>query len=117
MYFILKTLITALIVAGVSEIGRRSSVMAAALASLPLTSILAFIWLYHDTGDVNKVVELSSAIFWLVIPSLLFFIVFPLLVKFGLSFWLSMLLSCVVMSGGYALMLWVYTHFRVSGAA
>jgi hypothetical protein len=117
MYFILKTLITALIVAGVSEIGRRSSLMAAALASLPLTSILAFIWLYHDTGNVEKVVELSAAIFWLVIPSLLFFIVFPLLVKLGVSFWPSLLLSCVVMSGGYALMLWAYTHFSASSVS
>ena len=78
MYFTLKVLITALIVAGVSELSRRHTLMAAALASLPLTSILAFIWTYYETRDLKAVVELSGSIFWLVIPSLLFFVMFPL---------------------------------------
>lgn len=54
MYFLIKTLITALIVAAVSELARRYTVWAALLASLPLTSILAFIWVYWDTKDRVK---------------------------------------------------------------
>lgn len=101
-YFLLKTLITALIVAGVSELARRYNLLAAALASLPLTSILAFIWLYADTKDAQKVAELSYSIFWLVIPSLLFFLLVPFLIKQGMNFYLAIALSCVAMSIGYA---------------
>ncbi len=107
MYFALKVLITALVVAGVSELARRYSLFAAAIASLPLTSILAFIWLYYDTGDAQKVADLSYEILWLVIPSLLFFIMFPLFIKFGMKFTPALLLSCVAMSAGYALFIYV----------
>ena len=40
----------------------------AILASLPLTSLLAFVWLYVDTGDTQKVASLATGIFWLVLP-------------------------------------------------
>ena len=111
MYFVLKTLITAVVVAGISELARRYSLLAAALASLPLTSILAFIWVYYDTKDVQKVTELSYSILWLVIPSLLFFIMFPLLVKVGFRFTPALLLSCVIMSAGYGVFIYLKKFF------
>jgi hypothetical protein len=107
MYFLIKTLITAIIVAAVSELARRYSLIAAALASLPLTSILAFIWLYHDTHDLQKVSDLSHSVLWLVIPSLLFFIMFPLFIKYGFRFYPALLASCVIMSAGYALFIYL----------
>ena len=48
------------------------------------------IWLYIDTKDVEKVSNLATSIFWLVIPSLSLFIVLPLLLKKALNFYLSM---------------------------
>lgn len=44
-YFFLKIGISALVIASVSELAKRWSVAAAILASLPLTSILALLWL------------------------------------------------------------------------
>jgi hypothetical protein len=73
MYFLIKTLITAIIIAAISELSRRYTLWAALLASLPLTSILAFIWMYWDTKDTGKIIELSYSVFWLVFPSLAFF--------------------------------------------
>jgi hypothetical protein len=37
-----------LVVAGISEIAKPSSLFGALVASLPLTSLLAFLWLYLD---------------------------------------------------------------------
>ncbi len=34
-------------------------------------------WLYIDTGDSTKVSNLSSSIFWLVLPSLTLFLTLP----------------------------------------
>jgi uncharacterized membrane protein (GlpM family) len=107
VYFVLKTLITALVVAGVSELAKRYSFMAAALASLPLTSILAFIWIYIDTKDTQKITELSYSIFWLVIPSLIFFLIVPFLLKHGVNFYLTIILSCLVMSAGYGVFIFL----------
>lgn len=103
MYFLIKTLITALVVAGVSELAKRWSPIAAILASLPLTSILAMIWLYHDTRDSAKVIGLSNGIFWAVLPSLLFFIALPILLKAGLKFGLGLFLASAIMFVGYTI--------------
>ena len=111
MYFFVKTLITALIVAGVSELARRYTVMAALLASLPLTSILAFIWVYVDTKDSGKVIELSYSVFWLVIPSLAFFLILPFLLKQGWAFPTAMMISAVGMAALYAAGALVYKAF------
>lgn len=68
--FAIKVIFTVVVVVAVSEIAKRSSFWGALLASLPLTSLLAFIWLYVDTGDAQGVANLSQGIFWLVLPSL-----------------------------------------------
>ena len=82
MQFVIKIIVSALIIAGVSELGKKYTPVAAILAALPLTSILAIIWLYRDTKDVEKVSNLSTGIFWAVLPSLLFFL--PFLLKSGI---------------------------------
>ncbi|MFA6236201.1 MAG: DUF3147 family protein [Bacteriovorax sp.] len=105
MYLVLKTIITAVVVVGISELGKRFSLVGGLLASLPLTSILAFVWLYQDTRDVTKVIELSTVIFWMVIPSLFFFLCLPLLLKMGWKFYPSLATSGVLMAGVYSLYL------------
>lgn len=105
MQFFIKVVLSAFIIAGVSELGRRYSLFAAILASLPLTSILAIIWLYYDTRDTGQVIQLTQSIFWVVLPSLVFFLVLPLLLKAGTPFIPSLLVACSVMVVTY----WLYT--------
>ena len=69
-YTILKFAISAAILVAVSEISKRSSFIGGLLVSLPLTSLLAMMWLWHDTHDSAKISALSTSIFWLVLPSL-----------------------------------------------
>ncbi len=97
MQFFIKTLITALVVVGVGEFAKKFSFFAAILASLPLTSILAMIWLYADTSNTQKIIDLSYNIFWAVLPSLIFFIVLPLLLKNGFRFGVALIVSIMVM--------------------
>jgi hypothetical protein len=101
MQILIKIIITALLITGISELGRRYSTAAAILAALPITSILAMVWLYVDTKDNQKISDLSYGIFWAVLPSLLFFIALPLLLKAGLKFPWAMLVSCVLMAVFY----------------
>ena len=99
--FAVKVLVTVVVVVAVSEVGKRSSLWGAVLASLPLTSILAFVWLYIDTGDANAVSSLSRSIFWLVLPSLPLFILLPAMLRIGWSFWLSLGITCFITVGAY----------------
>ncbi len=99
--YALKIILSAVVLVAVAEIAKRSSFWGAALASLPLTSLLAFIWLYIDTGDTERVLALSQNIFWLVLPSLILFIALPLLLRGGLNFWLSLAISCLATAAAY----------------
>ena len=75
MYFLIKILLSAVVIAAVSEIGKKYTWSAAILVSLPLTSILAFVWLYLDTRDIQKVIDLSLSTIVMTIPSIIFFMI------------------------------------------
>lgn len=111
-YFFFKTFVTALIIAGISELSRRFSLMAALLASLPLTTLLAFIWIYLDTGDTKKIASMSYDIFWLVIPSLSFFLVLPFLLDHSVPFWAALLIASVVTIACYGAGFWLYEQCK-----
>jgi hypothetical protein len=113
MRFIIKILITALIVSTVSELGKRYSLIAAILASLPLTSFLALCWLYWDTKDVTKIVNLSYGILWAIIPSVVFFVCLPFFLKKGHTFIGAMSFSSVCMFGTYGLYAGVLRYFKI----
>ena len=110
-YYMLKITVTALLIVLISEIAKRSSFIGAILASIPLISVLAMFWLYIDTKDISKVSTLSSSVFWLILPSLSLFLVLPLLLKQGVNFYLSMLISIGLTVFSYWLMLSVLNHF------
>lgn len=111
LYTVIKVVLSAVLIVAISEIAKRSSVVGALIASLPLTSLLALIWLYLDTGDTQKVGNLASDILWLVIPSLLFFIALPSLLRGGFGFWWALLLSCLITVAGYGLTTWILQKF------
>ncbi len=101
--YLVKVGITAVAVVIVAELAKRNSAFAALVASLPLTSLLAFVWLYLDTHDTSRVATLSADIFWLVIPSLALFLALPALLRAGWSFWPSLVLSSGVTALCYGL--------------
>ena len=105
LYYALKVIVSALLIVAISEIAKRSSGFAALLASLPLTSLLAFVWLHLEDSPPERIAELSSQIFWLVIPSLLLFLLLPLLLRHGINFWASLALATGATAGCYMALL------------
>jgi len=112
-YYLIKIAVTTLLVVAISEIAKRSSLIGAILASVPLVSVLAMIWLYIDTKDVEKVTALASGVFWLVLPSLALFLVLPPLLKMGLNFYLSLGVSVAVTVVCYFVMVSVLNQYDV----
>lgn len=106
LYLIIKAAISGVIVAAVSEIARRYPNWGGLVASLPLTSLLAMLWLWRDSGDPERVAELSASTIWFIVPSIPLFIALPLLLRSGVGFWLSMGLVVVGTLALYALMFW-----------
>ena len=106
LYVTIKVLLTSVLVVAVSEAAKRSALFGALIASLPLTSILAMIWLYVDTGDTEKIARLSTGVFWLVLPSLVLFLSLPVLLRAGLGFYPSLGISIGLTIGAYFAMLY-----------
>jgi len=105
MEYALKIIISAVLIVAIAEVAKRSSMLGALLASLPVTSILAFVFLYVDSKEIAKVSALSMDIFWLVIPSLTLFLVLPVLLKKGMNFYLSLLIACALTVVSYTVMI------------
>jgi hypothetical protein len=106
LYATFKVILTSVLVVAVSEAAKRSALVGAIIASVPLVSVLAMIWLYVDTGDTEKIARLASGIFWLVLPSLLLFLSLPLLLRAGVDFYASLATSIVLTVAAYFAMIY-----------
>lgn len=109
-YYLVKVLLSSLLIVAIAEIGKRHAMLAALLASVPLVSVLAMIWLYIDTQDTAKISAFANDIVWLVLPSLVLFVALPLLLQQGFGFYpsLGLALLAMLVSYGLALLLWRY---------
>ena len=55
LYAVTKALLSGAIIAMASEVAKRSPALGAVIISLPLASLLTFIWLWRDTADKEAV--------------------------------------------------------------
>jgi hypothetical protein len=113
-YLAVKALISGVIIAAVSEIAKRSPGIGALILSLPLISILAFIWLWRDTADQEGIAALAQSTFWFVLPTLPMFLVLPALLRGGVGFWAALGLSCLMTMALYAVMVWALGRFGIA---
>ncbi len=112
-YYFVKIAVTTVLIVLISEVAKRSSFMAAILASIPLISVLAMFWLYFDTKDTDKVSDLASSVFWLVIPSLALFVSLPIFLKNGINFYVSISVSIAITVFCYWVMVLLLNHFGI----
>jgi hypothetical protein len=112
-YYVIKVLVSAVLIVAISEIAKRSTLFGALIASLPLTSLLAFVWLYLDTGDSARISALSLGVFWLVLPSLAFFVVLPFALRAGWAFWPSLAAAIAATTACYGIMLPLLRKFGI----
>lgn len=113
IYLTAKALLSGLIIAIVSEVAKRSPGLGALIASLPLVSILAMIWLWRDTSDVARIASHSEAMFWFVLPTLPMFLALPWLLRNGTTFWIAMGLSCLLTFALYLMTIWALHRFGI----
>lgn len=113
LYLILKALLSGVIIMAVSEIAKRNPAFGALVASLPLVSLLAIIWLWRDTGDTARIANHAEATFWYVLPSLPMFLAFPYMLRHGLGFWWALLAACLLTLVLYGLTILVAARFGV----
>lgn len=114
LYAAVKAVISGILVMVVSETAKRSPALGALVASLPLVSILAIVWLWRDTGDTARIADHAEATFWYVLPSLPMFLIFPALLRNGTGFWPALAIGCAVTVLLYFLTVWLAARFGIA---
>ncbi len=114
LYLILKAGISGVLIAAASEAARRAPALGALIVSLPLTSLLALIWLWRDGGDNQRVAALAQSTFWYVLPTLPMFLLMPLLLRHGVGFWPALAAGCALTIILYLATVWTLARFGVT---
>jgi hypothetical protein len=110
-YYLLKVLLSAVIIVVVTETAKFNATLGGFIKSLPLISLLAILWLYAETKDVDKIATLSISTLWFVLPTLPFFIVLPILLKQQIGFYSSLFFSILVMAFCYLITTLILKYF------
>ncbi len=114
LYFVIKCILSGIIIAAASEIAKRSPAFGALIVSLPLVSLLGMLWLWRDTGDTERIASLAESTFWYILPTLPMFLVLPAMLRAGVGFWPSMAASCALTMALYLVTAWALTKFGIN---
>lgn len=95
MEFLLKAVISGILVAAVSTVAQRNATLAALLMGIPFTAFLAMIFMWYSGVDAETFSKFSFETVYFVLTSLAFFVIFALTIGY-IGFWYSMLLGSVI---------------------
>ena len=114
IWYLVKLLVSALIIVLVSEISKKLPLIGSLIASIPLISVLGMIWMYGEKVNVSKIASHAEGTFWYVLPSLPMFLVLPWMLRKGFNFPLS-ITACIALTGIlYVIMTKVLTKFGLN---
>ena len=102
--FVIKAVISGLLVATISLIAKRYPGWGGLVASLPLVSLLSMLWLYGETRDTEKVAALAMGAFWFFLPAIPMFLVIPMMRRSGYGFGLTIAAAILLTMALYAAM-------------
>jgi hypothetical protein len=107
LQLLIKAVVSGALIAAASELARRSPGWGGLVASLPLVSLLAMLWLWRDTGDAGRIADLALSSSAYVVASLPAFVALALLLRRGVAIPLGMLAFVTVGLAGYLAMVWL----------
>lgn len=93
---LVKVLLTAVIILIVNRVQVFSDKLSALLIALPLTSLLAMIWMHQARQPTEKIAGHSEGTFWFVLPTLPMFLILPWMLRSGWSFWSALGANCLL---------------------
>lgn len=96
MMIIVKAVVSGVLIALASEAAKKWPLWGAVMVSIPLTSLLTAMWIHIETADVEKNATFLRNVFWAHLPTLVFFILCPILLRAGVNFWVSVAVSLFV---------------------
>jgi len=93
---LVKLLVTAAVILFVTKIQLVSDRLSALLIALPLTSLLAMVWMHQAGQSPTRLANHAEGTFWFVLPTLPMFLILPWMLRSGWGFWAALAANCVI---------------------
>ncbi|MEO5916713.1 MAG: DUF3147 family protein [Luteolibacter sp.] len=91
-----KIFLSALIIVVVNKVQLFNDRLSALLIALPLTSLVAMIWMHHAKQSSERLANHAEGTFWFVLPTLPMFLIFPWMLRHHWTFWTALAANCVI---------------------
>lgn len=108
---VVKVLLTAVIILVVNKVQLVNDRLSALLIALPLTSLLAMIWMHQGNQSTQRIANHAEGTFWFVLPTLPMFLIFPWMLRQQWNFWLALLANCLITAALFWIMVVILRRF------
>ncbi len=108
-----KLLLSALIIVIVTKIQLVSDRLSALLIALPLTSLVAMVWMHHGGQSAQRLANHAEGTFWFVLPTLPMFLIIPWMLRNGWTFWTTIAVNCLLTVAFFWLTVIVLRRFGI----
>ena len=114
---VVKILLTAVIILIVTKLQLVSDKLSALLIALPLTSILAMIWMRHESKVADEATRIESIAnhayytFWFVLPTMPMFLVIPWMLRQGHGFYFTLFVNVLLTAALFWFLVFVLKKF------
>jgi hypothetical protein len=110
---IVKLLLSAAVIVLVTRIQLVSDRLSALLIALPLTSLLAMIWMHGGGQTPARIANHAEGTFWFVLPTLPMFLILPWMLRHGWGFWAALAANCLLTIGFFWVTVVVLRRFGI----
>lgn len=97
----IKAAVSGVLIAAASELARRNPGLGGLVASLPLTTLLALVWLWHETHDPARASSFVTGTALYVIAALPSFLAIALVFRRGAGLAPALIVGAAVAMAGY----------------
>ena len=108
-----KIFLSALIIVVVNKVQLFNDRLSALLIALPLTSLVAMIWMHQGGQSSQRLANHAEGTFWFVLPTLPMFLIIPWMLRNGWGFWATLAANCVITVALFWLTVVVLRRFGV----
>lgn len=108
-----KFVVSAAVIVFVTKIQYFHDRLSALLIALPLTSLIAMVWMRAEKQEPDRIANHAESTFWFVLPTLPMFLVLPWMLRNGWGFGIALAVNCVMTVGLFALLVWALKPFGI----
>ena len=108
-----KLFLSALIIVLVTKIQLFNDRLSALLIALPLTSLVAMVWMHQSGQSSERLANHSEGTFWFVLPTLPMFLIIPWMLRHGWGFWSTLAVNCALTAVFFWLTVFTLRRFGI----